>query len=131
MWQQVPEERHDWASGLDRYVWAILTTRLYSPLIAVWLALCSIPGGSLTARVFEWRPLAVHLAPTAYGLFLFHQMVGQWYWWATRAGAGAAAAAAAAGATADLGPVPPPPPGAGAGAIGLRTSYHWWSYPKE
>ncbi len=78
MWEEVPEEAHAWDSGLNRYIWSVLSTRLYTPLIAVWVMLASMPGKSLTARVFEWRPLAVTLGPTAYGCFLFHQVVSQW-----------------------------------------------------
>jgi len=86
MWEVVAEEPHTWDSALDRYVWSVLIDRLKTPLIAIWLALLSMPGRSLTARVLEWRPLSQVLGPTSYGCFLFHQMICQWYWWATRAG---------------------------------------------
>jgi hypothetical protein len=78
MWEVFPEEAHRWDTGIDRYVWSVLVVRLYAPLIAVWIALASMPGKSMTARLLEWRPLAVTLGPTSYGCFLFHQIVDQW-----------------------------------------------------
>ena len=108
MWEVVPEEHHNWATGIKRYVWSVMITRLYSPLIAIWIALLSTPGGSVTARLLESRTLSKVLAPTSYGCFLFHQIIGQWYWWATRAG----------------NDVP-------VGDIGDKTSWSWWAYPKE
>ena len=85
-----------------------MITRLYSPLIAVWIALLSIPKGSRTTRLLESNLLSKVLAPTSYGCFLFHQIIGQWYWWATRNGNGIA--------TPD---------------VGDQTSWSWWAYPKE
>jgi len=86
MWEVDPTEHHNWATGIKRYVWSVMITRLYSPLIAVWIALLSTPNGSITTRLLESHVLSKVLAPTSYGCFLFHQIIGQWYWWATRAG---------------------------------------------
>jgi hypothetical protein len=108
MWEVVPEEHHRWDTGIKRYVWSVMITRLYSPLIAVWIALLSIPKGSRTTRLLESNLLSKVLAPTSYGCFLFHQIIGQWYWWATRNGNGIK--------TAD---------------VGDKTSWMWWAYPKE
>ena len=108
MWEVVPEEHHRWDTGINRYVWSVMITRLYSPLIAVWIALLSIPKGSRTTRLLESNLLSKVLAPTSYGCFLFHQIIGQWYWWATRNGNGIK--------TAD---------------VGDKTSWMWWAYPKE
>lgn len=111
MWESVPEEAHAWDVGLRRYIWSVLVTRLYTPLIAAWITLLAIPEASLTSRALSWPPLARTLAPTAYGVFLFHQIVGQWYWWATRAGASDALLRSV--------------PGHGSG------DWTWWEYPKE
>jgi len=74
----------DHNSGLNRYVWSVLCTRLQVPLIGLWIGLVSMPGKSFTARFLEMPVLANTLGPTAYGCFLYHQIVGQWYFWATR-----------------------------------------------
>ena len=108
MWEVVPEEHHNWATGIKRYVWSVMITRLYSPLIAVWVTLVSIPRGSVTTRFLESNLLTEVLGPTSYGCFLFHQIIGQWYWWATRVG----------------NDVPRPD-------VGDKTSWSWWAYPKE
>jgi len=71
-------------SGLRRYVWSVLCTRLQVPLIGLWIGLVSMPAKSFTARFLEMPMLANTLGPTAYGLFLYHQIIGQWYFWATR-----------------------------------------------
>jgi len=54
------------------------------PLIGLWIGLVSMPSKSFTARFLEMPVLANTLGPTAYGCFLYHQIVGQWYFWATR-----------------------------------------------
>jgi len=74
----------DQNSGLNRYVWSVLCSRLKVPLIALWIGLLSMPGKSFTARLLEMPLLANTLGSTAYGCFLYHQIVGQWYFWATR-----------------------------------------------
>ena len=105
MWEVTPEEHHAWDTGIKRYVWSVMITRLYSPLIAVWIALLSMPQGSFTTRFLESKTLTF-LAPTSYGCFLFHQIVGQWYWWITRS----------AGSDVD---------------VGHMDDWSWWAYPKE
>jgi len=102
-------------NGLKRYVWSVLITRLYSPVMGLWLALLSMPGKSYTARLLEWEPLSGFLGSTSYGCFLFHQIVAQWYWWATRAGATSVVAATSATAMSDE----------------LKTHWSWWEYKKE
>jgi hypothetical protein len=74
----------------------------------VWVTLVSIPRGSVTTRFLESNLLTEVLGPTSYGCFLFHQIIGQWYWWATRVG----------------NDVPRPD-------VGDKTSWSWWAYPKE
>lgn len=131
MWESVPEEPHTWDSALDRYVWSVLVERLKTPLIAVWLALLSMPSRSLTSRVLEWRPLSQVLGPTSYGCFLFHQIICQWYWWATRAGSVEPTDISLAGMQA----VYPatfeynPPPTA-FNYTSPKKDYTWWNFPK-
>jgi acyl-CoA synthetase (AMP-forming)/AMP-acid ligase II len=74
----------DHNSGIERYVWSVLCTRLQVPLITLWIMLLAMPASSYTARFFELPLMAETLGPTAYGCFLHHQTVGQWYFWATR-----------------------------------------------
>ena len=108
MWEVVPEEHHNWATGIKRYVWSVMITRLYAPTIAVWIALLSIPNGSVTGKLLESNILTKVLAPTSYGCFLFHQIIGQWYWWATRGGSDVPAT-----------------------DVGHKGDWSWWAYPKE
>ena len=84
MYDESHNDPHHWESALDRYVWSVLIERIKTPLIAIWIALLSMPTRSLTSRVLEWKPLAEVLGPTSYGCFLFHQIICQWYWWITR-----------------------------------------------
>eukprot|EP00931_Biecheleriopsis_adriatica_P005040 TRINITY_DN106608_c0_g1_i1.p1 TRINITY_DN106608_c0_g1~~TRINITY_DN106608_c0_g1_i1.p1 ORF type:complete len:784 (+),score=98.32 TRINITY_DN106608_c0_g1_i1:2-2353(+) len=71
-------------SGIQRYVWSVLCSRLKVPLIALWICLLSMPAVSCTSRFFEQSIFVETLGPTAYGCFLYHQIVGQWYFLATR-----------------------------------------------
>lgn len=131
MWESIPEEPHTWDSALDRYVWSVLVERVKTPLIAVWLALLSMPGRSLTARVLEWRPLSQILGPTSYGCFLFHQIICQWYWWATRAGSVRPTEISLAGmqtvypATFEYNPPP-----TAFNYTSPKSDYTWWNFPK-
>ena len=111
MWEVTADEAHTWDVGMKRYIWSVLITRMYTPLIAAWIALLAIPNLSATSRVLSWNPLSRSLAPTAYGCFLFHQIVGQWYWWITRSGAKI--------------------DGSGTYAASLKGDWSWWSYPKN
>lgn len=71
-------------SGIERYVWSVFCSRLMVPLICLWIALLSMPAGSYTARFLEIPLFADTLGPAAYGCFLYQQMIGQWYFLATR-----------------------------------------------
>jgi len=73
--------------ALVNRIWDDLYARLFSPLTLVWIFTLST-GQGITARVLRSRGMTRLLAPTVYGCFLFHQMVGQWYyalsrgeWW--------------------------------------------------
>ena len=110
MWETHPDEHHLWDTGIKRYVWSVMITRLYSPLLAVWIALLAVPRGSITGRLLEGNVLSKTLAPTSYGCFLFHQIIGQWYWWATRSGNNVTSEEV---------------------DLGNSDAWSWWAYPKE
>lgn len=130
MWDSVPEEAHTWDSAIKRYVWSVLINRMFTPLIAIWIALLSMPGKSFTARFMEWSPLSMTLGATSYGCFLFHQIVCQWYWWFTRAWATQAAAVSVAGAEAVWQNPETPPPGALNHTVPMK-DYTWWAFTKQ
>jgi hypothetical protein len=69
--------------ALVNRIWDDLYARLFAPLTLVWIFTLST-GQGLTARVLRSRGMTRLLAPTVYGCFLFHQMVGQWYYALTR-----------------------------------------------
>jgi len=71
-------------SGIKRYIWSVVCSRVKVPLICLWIALLSMPSVSYTARFLEQPLFAETLGPAAYGCFLYHQIVGQWYFLATR-----------------------------------------------
>jgi len=67
--------------GIRTY--AAVMSRIYAPLLTAWLYAMAAGYGA-TAWAFS-RPFMVNvLAPTAYNMYLFHQWVGQIYWWVTR-----------------------------------------------
>jgi len=80
---------HDGSTKLKKYMWSVAYSRLLVPLIASWIAFISMRAGSYTAQLFELPLLSDVLGPSAYGCFLFHQSISQWYFWATRGGGGA------------------------------------------
>ena len=114
MWETHPDEYHKWDTGIKRYVWSVMVTRLYSPLLAIWIAILAIPQGSVTGKLLEWNVLSKTLAPTSYGCFLFHQIIGQWYWWATRSGNNVVTKSSSEEVD-----------------LGNSKSWSWWAYPKE
>ena len=66
-------------------IWDNIYARLFAPITLLWIFALST-GQGLTARVLRFNTISQTLAPTAYACFLFHQMVGQWYYAATRNG---------------------------------------------
>ena len=131
MYVESANEPHTWDSALDRYVWSVLVERIKTPLIAVWVALLSMPSSSLTSRVLEWKPLSEVLGPTSYGCFLFHQIICQWYWWITRAPADQPAEISIQGMyvvypEAFERPYPP----TAFNYTAIRPDYTWWNFPK-
>ena len=75
----------------DTYVGNMATTRLWDSIYARLFALVTTlwifalsTGEGTTAWLLRSRFLVETLSPTAYSCFLFHQMVAQWYYAATR-----------------------------------------------
>jgi hypothetical protein len=66
-------------------LWDTIYGRLFCPITTIWIYALST-GEGMTARLLRNEILVSVLAPNSYGCFLFHQMVGQWYFAATRNG---------------------------------------------
>jgi len=66
-------------------LWDNVYGRLFCPITTVWIYALST-GEGLTAKLLRNKLLVSVLAPNSYGCFVFHQMVGQWYYAATRNG---------------------------------------------
>ena len=81
-----PEAANSYADpAVTNRIWDEIYSRSFAPLTLLWIFALST-GKGLTARILRMSPLSKFLAPTAYACFLFHQMVGQWYYAATRGG---------------------------------------------
>lgn len=81
-----PDEANQWTdtSSVNR-IWDANYARLFCPLTTLWVFALST-GRGFTAMFFRQPTLSESLAPHAYNCFLFHQMVAQWYFAATRPG---------------------------------------------
>jgi len=66
-------------------LWDNISARFSCPLTTLWIFALSTGEGT-TARFLRGRFLVETLAPNSYNCFLFHQMVCQWYFAATRNG---------------------------------------------
>ena len=66
-------------------IWSNLCGRFIAPVTTVWMFALST-GKGYTASAFRAPFLVETIAPHSYNCFLFHQMVGQWYYAATREG---------------------------------------------
>ncbi|WP_444929269.1 AMP-binding protein [Microbulbifer sp. SSSA002] len=66
-------------------IWDNIYGRLFAPITLLWIFAIST-GQGWTAKILRFNPISQSLAPTAYACFLFHQLVGQWYYAATRQG---------------------------------------------
>ncbi len=66
-------------------IWDNIYGRLFAPITLLWIFALST-GQGMTARFFRSSPISQILAPTAFSCFLFHQMIGQWYYSVTRHG---------------------------------------------
>ncbi len=71
--------------GIVNRMWDTIGSRLFAPITLVWVFALST-GQGMTARILRLDQISKVLAPTAYTCFLFHQMIGQWYYAATRNG---------------------------------------------
>lgn len=81
-----PEAANSYAdASVTNRIWDNVYARLFAPLTLLWLFALST-GRGVTARLLRARTLSRILAPTTYACFLFHQMVGQWYYSITRSG---------------------------------------------
>ena len=70
--------------GIVNRIWDNIYARMFAPITILWVfAICT--GQGITARLLRFKPLQI-MAPTGYACFLFHQMVGQWYYSITRHG---------------------------------------------
>jgi len=81
-----PDEANQWTdtSSVNR-IWDANYARLFCPLTTLWVFALST-GRGFTAMFFRQPTLSESLAPHAYNCFLFHQIVAQWYFAATRPG---------------------------------------------
>jgi acyl-CoA synthetase (AMP-forming)/AMP-acid ligase II/peptidoglycan/LPS O-acetylase OafA/YrhL len=81
-----PEAANSYAdpSTVNR-AWDNIYGRLFAPITLLWIFALST-GEGLTAKALRFSPLSQTLSLTTYSCFLFHQMVGQWYYAATRHG---------------------------------------------
>lgn len=81
-----PEDANQWTdtASVNR-IWDASYARLFCPLTTLWVFALSA-GRGFTAMFFRQSFLSETLAPHAYNCFLFHQMVAQWYFAATRSG---------------------------------------------
>lgn len=73
------------APGIVNRMWDTIGSRLFAPITLLWVFALST-GQGMTARILRGDQISKVLAPTAYTCFLFHQMIGQWYYAATRNG---------------------------------------------
>jgi hypothetical protein len=81
-----PEAANSYAdpSTVNR-AWDNIYGRLFAPITLLWIFALST-GKGLTAKALRFSPLSQTLSLTTYSCFLFHQMIGQWYYAATRQG---------------------------------------------
>ena len=69
--------------GLGVRTLAAVLSRLYAPLMVLWLYAMAVGRGA-TCRLLSAPLLSRVLAPVSYNVYLFHQLVGQLYYLATR-----------------------------------------------
>ena len=81
-----PDEANQYSdtSSVKR-LWSASYARLFAPLTTLWVFALSA-GRGFTAVFLRQKFLSETLSPHAYNCFLFHQMVAQWYFAATRPG---------------------------------------------
>lgn len=70
-------------SDLDQRYFAYFLSRITAPVIFVWIFGLAV-GKGFTARLMSNSFLVTWLAPASYNMYLFHQVVQEWYFLATR-----------------------------------------------
>ena len=81
-----PTESNDFTdSSSTNRLWDNVCGRIVAPVTTLWIFSLST-GKGFTAMLLRTKILAETLSPYAYSCFLFHQMVTQWYFAATRNG---------------------------------------------
>ena len=81
-----PDEANESSDTLaTSWIWDNMNGRLMCPLTTLWIFSLST-GQGITAALFRQEFLVGTLSPNSYNCFLFHQMVAQWYYAATRRG---------------------------------------------
>jgi len=83
----VPEQADEYYADatIVQRIWSNVGARFYCPVTTLWIFALST-GEGITASILRTRYLVEVLSPNAYNCFLFHQMIGQWYYAATRNG---------------------------------------------
>jgi acyl-CoA synthetase (AMP-forming)/AMP-acid ligase II/peptidoglycan/LPS O-acetylase OafA/YrhL len=82
-----PDEANEFTDNLTtNRIWDNINGRLMCPLTTLWVFSLST-GHGITAAFLRREVLVETLSPNSYNCFLFHQMVAQWYYAATRHGA--------------------------------------------
>jgi len=84
-WFRPPEADYRGDTSYVNRLWDNLSGRIMTPLTTLWI-FAMATGEGATAVIFRTPFLVETLGPNSYNCFLFHQMVGQWYYAATRPG---------------------------------------------
>ena len=80
-----PQQANDYTddNAQTNRLWDSLVARMFAPVTTLWVFALST-GEGVTAKLFRSRFLVETLSPTSYHCFLFHQIISQWYFVATR-----------------------------------------------
>ena len=70
-------------SKFETRAFAFFLSRAISPVSFIWLYGLAV-GRGLTAKIFSHNLILSWLAPASYNVYLFHQLVAEWYYLATR-----------------------------------------------
>jgi len=84
-WMRPSEADYIGDSSAVGRLWDNLCGRMMAPLTTLWIYAIST-GEGYTASLLRGEFLVRTLGPNSYNCFLFHQMMGQWYYAATRPG---------------------------------------------
>jgi len=81
-----PDDANAWTdTAATNRIWDASYARLFCPLTTLWMFAIS-SGRGFTCKFLRQKTLSETLSPHSYNCFLFHQMVAQWYFAATRPG---------------------------------------------